>query len=119
MVRLVVVFSATSEREAQKLLDGLRFLEPHTRLQTGCLACSNWREADLTLHHMEEWETEADIRYWLRTEAFRALLEMVEAAHNPTVQFDFVATSRGLDYVAEVRGDFGTYRRSATTPFEE
>ena len=49
MVRLVVVFSATSEREAQELLDGLRFLEPLTRLQTGCLACSNWREADLTL----------------------------------------------------------------------
>jgi hypothetical protein len=118
MVRLMVVFSAASEREAQKLLDGLRFLEPLTRLQTGCLACSNWLEADLTLHHMEEWDTEADIRYWLRSEAFRDLLEMVEAARNPSVQFDFVTTTRGLDYVAEVRGDFGTYRKNITPRFE-
>ena len=47
------------------------------------------------------------MRRRVRTEEFRSLLEMVEAARDPRVQFDFVATTRGLDYVAEVRGEFG------------
>jgi hypothetical protein len=30
---------------------------------------------------------------------------MIESARDPRVQFDFVTTTRGLDYVAEVRGE--------------
>ena len=107
MVRLTVALTAPSTRAAQELLDALRFLEPVTRLQTGCIQCSNWIDPDLVLHHMEEWETEADMRRRVRDDAFTSLLEMVEAARDPRVQFDFVATTRGLDYVAEVRGEFG------------
>ena len=103
MVRLVVAFSAPSARAAQELLDALRYLEPLTRLQPGCLRCSNWTESDLTLHHMEEWESETDVRGWVRSEEFRSLLGMIENARDPRVQFDFVASTRGLDYVAEVR----------------
>jgi quinol monooxygenase YgiN len=107
MVRLSVVFTASSARTGQELLDALRFLEAVTRLQAGCIQCSNWIDSDLTLRHMEDWETEADMRRRVRDEAFTSLLEMVEAASDPRVQFDFVATTRGLDYVAEVRGEFG------------
>jgi hypothetical protein len=105
MVRLVVAFSAPSARAAQDLLDALRYLEPLTRLQAGCLRCSSWMESDLTMHHMEEWETETDVRRWVRSSEFRSLLGMIESARDPRVQFDFVTTTRGLDYVAEVRGE--------------
>lgn len=108
MVRLTVAFSAYSARTAQGLLDGLRFLEPATRLQPGCLGCYNWTEPDLTLHHVEEWDSEANMRRRVRSEEFTALLEMIEGAREPYVQFDFVTEVRGLDYVAEVRGEFGT-----------
>ncbi len=47
------------------------------------------------------------MRRRLGAQEFTALLEMVEAAREPRVQFDFVAVTRGLDYVAEVRGAFG------------
>lgn len=104
MVRLLVAFNAPSARAAQDLLEALRYLEPLTRLQPGCQRCSNWTESDLTLHHMEEWETETDLRRWVRSEEFRSLLGMIETARDPRVQFDFVAATRGLDYVAEVRG---------------
>ena len=107
MVRLTIAFTAPSVRAAQELLDALRFLEPVTRLQPGCIQCCNWTDPDLTLHHLEDWDTEADMRRRVRTEEFRSLLEMVAAARDPRVQFDFVATTRGLDYVAEVRGEFG------------
>ena len=113
MVRLTVAFTAPSPRAALELLDALRFLEPDTRLQAQCLRCSNWTDPDLTLHHIEEWETEAAMRrrgldrglgLRVRSADFTSLLEMVEAARSPQVQFDFVGVTRGLDYVAEVRG---------------
>jgi hypothetical protein len=107
MVRLTIAFTAATARAAQELLDSLRFLEPVTRLQPGCILCGNWIDRDLTLHHIEEWETEADMRRRVRSEEFTSLLELVEVAREPRVQFDFVAAPRGLDYVAEVRGDFG------------
>ena len=106
MVRLTVAFTAPSPRACQELLDALRFLESVTRLQPGCITCSNWTEPDLTLHHVEEWETEADMRRRVREDEFTSLLEMVEAAREPRVQFDFIAATRGLDYVAEVRAAF-------------
>lgn len=107
MVRLTIALTAPSGRAAQELLDALRFLDPVTRLQPGCLQCRDWIDGDLVLRHVEEWETEADMRRRVRSQAFTSLLEMVEAAREPRVQFDFVATTRGLDYVAEVRNDFG------------
>ena len=39
MVRLTIAFTAPSVRAAQELLDALRFLEPVTRLQPGCIQC--------------------------------------------------------------------------------
>jgi quinol monooxygenase YgiN len=107
MVRLTIGFNASSGRAAQALFDALRFLEGATRLHPGCLQCCDWIDTDLMLHHIEDWETEADMRRRVRSEEFRLLLEMVESAREPRVQFDFVATTRGLDYVAEVRDEFG------------
>jgi quinol monooxygenase YgiN len=107
MVRLTLAFTAPSTRAAQDLLDTLRFLEPRTRFETGCLGCSSWTEPDLTVHYIEEWATEADMRRRVQSEYFTSLLGMVDHVKEPRVQFDFVAATRGLDYVAEVRGDFG------------
>lgn len=107
MVRLTVALTAASTRGAQELRDALSYLEPVTRIRPGCLRCANWMESDLTLQHIEEWETEADMRRRVKSEDFTMLLEMVEAAREPRVQFDFIDTTRGLDFVAEVRGQFG------------
>jgi hypothetical protein len=45
------------------------------------------------------------MRRRVRSERFTSLLGVVESAMEPQVQFDFVSTSRGLEYVAEVRSD--------------
>lgn len=107
MVRLTVAFVAPSPSAGQEILETLRYLEPATRLQRGCLKCANWADDERTIHHVEEWETEQDMRHRVSTDAFTMLLEMAEAAREPRVQFDFIDVTRGLDYVAEVRGDFG------------
>jgi hypothetical protein len=79
-----------------------------TLLEPGCLGCSAWADPDSTVHYVEEWATERDVRRRVRSERFTSLLAVLEAANAPPhVQFDFVETTRGLDYVAEIRQDLG------------
>ena len=105
MVRLTVALSASSSR-LQDLLEALRFLMSGTRLESGCRGCSVWIDPDSTLQYVEEWETEADMRQRVRSPRFTSLLGLIESADGtPRVQFDFVTSTRGLDYVAQVRGN--------------
>lgn len=103
MVRLKVALAASSEH-APQILQALRFLMVGTRLEEGCLACTAWAERDSTVQYLEEWASEEDMQQRVRSDAFTSLLAVMEAASEPPqVQFDFVTTTRGLDYVAEVR----------------
>ena len=104
MVRLKVVLAA-SPGNTSRILEALRFLMIGTRLEEGCLGCSAWTDQDSTVQYVEEWATEEDVRKRVRAEAFTSLLAVMEAAREPPhVQFDFVAATRGLDYIAEIRG---------------
>jgi quinol monooxygenase YgiN len=103
MVRLTVTLRA-SARCSHELLEAFRFLMGGTRLEPGCLGCSAWSDPDGTVHYVEEWATEAKMRQRVQSGRFTSLLAVLESAQEPPkVQFDFVATTRGLDYVAEVR----------------
>ena len=105
MVRLTVALHAASAQCARDLLDTLRFLMARTRLDSGCLDCSAWRDADGAVHYIEEWATEPDMRRRVQSAGFTSLLGALETVDQPpTVQFSFVSSTRGLDYVAEVRG---------------
>jgi hypothetical protein len=42
------------------------------------------------------------------SDRFTSLLAILESSEEPRVQFDFVTTTRGLDYVAQVRGELQT-----------
>jgi hypothetical protein len=103
MVRLSVALGATSQRYAQNLLEAFRFLMTSTRLDASCVECSVWLDAQSTVRYTEVWSTEADMRRRVRSDPFTSLLSVVESATEARVQFDFVAETRGLDYIAEVR----------------
>ena len=105
MVRLTVTLVAP-QMHSRSLLDALRCLRRSTRLETGCVGCFVWEDSadDTTLCYAEEWATESDLRRHVQSDRFTALLGVMEAAPEcPRVQFDFVRTTRGLDYVAEAR----------------
>jgi len=103
MVRLTVALKS-SPRGAGQLLEAFRYLVVPTRLEPGCLNCSTWTDPDGVVHYVEEWATEPQIRQRIRSERFVSLLSILETAENPPqVQFEFVSTTRGLDYVAENR----------------
>ena len=103
MVRLNVTLNATSVRDAENLVEGLRFQVPGTQLETGCIGCSAWLGPDSIVHYVEDWATEPDVRRRVLSDRFTSLLAVVEAAANADVQFDFVTETRGLEYVFEVR----------------
>jgi quinol monooxygenase YgiN len=103
MVRLAVALSAASMRAAEDLLEAFQFLVIGTRLERGCLGCSAWIDPDSTVHYIEEWITEEDMRTRVRSDRFTSVLAIVESAREANVQFDFVSVTRGLEYVAEVR----------------
>jgi len=104
MVRLNVGLGADSVESVENLLEALRFLIAATRLESGCLGCSAWVESDSTVRYLEEWETEADVRRRVRSPRFTSLLAVIESAdHLPHVRFDFITTTRAIDYVAEIR----------------
>jgi quinol monooxygenase YgiN len=103
MVRLTVALPA-SPRSARNLMDALRTLIVGTRIENGCVGCSLWADPDSTVHYFEEWATEEDIRRRVRSERFTSLLSLLEASRSqPEVRFDFLAATRGLDYVTEIR----------------
>jgi quinol monooxygenase YgiN len=105
MVRLTVTLVA-SQAHAASLLDALRTLRRSTRIEPGCVGCFVREDSEdvTTLCYAEEWATESDMRRRIQSDRFTALLGVMEAAREcPHVQFDFVTTMRGLDYVAEVR----------------
>jgi len=107
MVRLTVSLVA-SARSAPRLIHALRSLTPPLRLKPGHLGCSTWMDSDHTVHYQEDWATESDMRQRVVSEAFTRLLAVIEASEGlPEVQFNFVTQTRGLDYVAEVRGVTG------------
>lgn len=103
MVRLTVALSAASMRGADDLLEAFHFLVVGTRLERGCLGCSTWIDPDATVHYVEEWATEEDMRARVRSDRFTSLLAIIESAKEANVHFDFVTQTRGLEYVAEVR----------------
>ena len=84
----------------------MRLLASPTRIEPGCLGCRVWTEDsdESSVRYVEEWATEEAMRLRVRSERFTRLLEVLESApRRPSVQFDFVTKTRGLDYVAEVR----------------
>ena len=105
MVRLMVVLHASSTSRAQDLLEAFHFLSLSTRLEPGCLGCSAWSDPEWTVHYVEEWATESEMRRRVQSENFTSLLAVVESAEEPEVHFDFVTTTRGLDYVEEARAE--------------
>ena len=94
-----------SRAGARRLAAALKSLMPSTRLEAGCIDCCLWVDPDWTVHYFEEWESEHELERRIRSDRFIWLLAVMEASEEtPSIRFDFLASTRGLDYIAEVRG---------------
>ena len=106
MIRVTADIGVSSEYEARQLLDALQMLMISTRRHRGCLGCTARIERERrTVVYQEQWESEEELRERVASDDFTSILALLEkAAVPPSLQFDFVTETRGLDYVARVRG---------------
>jgi quinol monooxygenase YgiN len=106
VVQLLVRLTATPDRLAE-LVKAMRVVMLPARMERGCT--STQLSADVerpdALCYREEWLTERDIDRQICSDRFARLLELMEtAAEPPVLEFRFVSATRGLDYVAALRG---------------
>jgi len=93
--------------ETRPITMALHAVAADTRSSRGCLGCSVSTDIGTggVIRYTEEWQTEADLRYRLRSDTFTQLVMLIEeATRPPRIEFRLPGVTRGLDYVEEVRG---------------
>ena len=90
----------------QQILHSLRRLLGPTSVAPGCLSCRLYEEVGESFWFLmhQQWESEQALERHLRSEQFRRLLGVIEAASQaPEIRFDTVSRSQGLELIEAVR----------------
>lgn len=102
---LRLIASAGQEREVTQALQTI--MVP-ARLSRGCgrvELCAEMEQPEV-LCYLEEWDEEEELLAQLGVERFSRLLELMECAVEPPfLEFRFVSTRRGLDYIESARSN--------------
>ena len=97
----------SSPRRAGELVQALRSLIRQARAEKGFITCRLCLEADSadTICYEERWETQRDFEEQARSPRYFQLLALMESATEaPLLEFHFVSETRGLEYLASLRG---------------
>ena len=90
------------------MVQALHMLTRAVRAEKGFIASFLCLEADdaNTIRYEERWQTREDFEQQLRSPRYTRLLALMESARErPSLEFHFVSETRGLEYVAAVRGE--------------
>lgn len=89
------------------LVEAVRAAASHAGVERGCRSARVWCEAgEAGVLLLEEWENRADLERHLRTPAFRRVLAVLELSRTPPeVAYLACDDVRGMDWIAEVRGE--------------
>jgi quinol monooxygenase YgiN len=96
------------EGQAREIADALRSLACRARLDRGCESSEVYAsvEDQSRLSLQQEWAAEADLARYVRSDDFTAVLALLDmAAVPPVLEFRCTDQTRGLDFVAEARGN--------------
>jgi quinol monooxygenase YgiN len=106
MVQLILRLTAATGRAGQLV----EALSPHVRRATrsaGCRAAhlaTDVASADV-FWYCEEWDDAGALEARVRTDQFAQILAVMEtSAEPPVLEFRVIEQSKGLEYVAAVRG---------------
>jgi len=92
--------------QARDFTTALSTLARRARHDRGCLHADVLEALDNRshLHMRSEWSDERALAQYVRSDDFTQLLSIVDmAAEPPALEFWLGGTTRGLDYVAEIR----------------
>ena len=92
----------TPPDKLDKFLHALRLLMGPIRVESGCLSCHVYRnaESENELIITQEWATQADLDHYLRTDDFRKVLIMLElSSEPPDIRFDTIIHTAGIEVI--------------------
>ena len=97
----------TAAKSRSQVVSTLTAQRGPLRVQPGCLRCDLYQDIEnrdaITL--VEEWESQTELDFRLRSEEYRAILATIELAQEqPVIHFDTVTRRAGLEIVALARG---------------
>ena len=107
----------SSAGRTAELIQALRALMRPARAEKGFLDCQISLEIDdaNAIRYEERWESTKDLDNQIRSPRYTQLLALMESAsERPTLEFHFVSSTRGLGYVAAVRGKSVSVDNSTT-----
>jgi quinol monooxygenase YgiN len=106
MVELLVRLTGTPGR-SQALIQALRSVRGSLQLEGVCegvRVASDVDDADV-VWYCEEWPGIVEFEHHLRSPSFARLLAVIEtAARPPLIEYRVVSETRGLEYLAAMRG---------------
>jgi quinol monooxygenase YgiN len=89
------------------LLDVLRSVQRHTRVQNGCMDCMIYEENNEDnpiILYLERWRSRAALHNHIRSSLYMRVLHAMDLADKPPeVSFYEVSEERGLELVQELR----------------
>ncbi len=98
----------TTPRKTAELVAALRALNRPVRAEKGLVSCASYLAADdtSTVCYEERWESREDLEAQIRSPRYKHLLALMETATEPPLlEFRFISETRGLEYVAAIRGE--------------
>jgi len=107
-VMLAMLRMKSAPLQRAEVVQGLRVLMRAARAEKGFMTGWLGVEPDdaNSIHYEERWQTREDFEDQLRSSRFTRLLALMESAsEQPLLEFHFVSETRGLEYVAAVRGE--------------
>ena len=108
VVILAMLRMKSSTLRTAEMIQALRALMRAARAEKGFITCQLYLDADddLAIRYEEQWRTQKDFEDQLRSSRYTWLLDLMESAtEQPVLEFHFVCETRGLEYVAAVRGE--------------
>jgi len=96
-----------------EVLEVLRCIQGPVLSQPGCAACEIYEEQspERAIVLVERWESEAALEAHIRSEAYRRVLGALELSGGPpTICFDHVSASEGMELIERSRASDTTGR---------
>jgi quinol monooxygenase YgiN len=107
-VILTILRIPSSPLRSAELVQAFRSLMRSARAEKGFVTCQLCLDADNAnmLQYEERWATREDFEDQIRAPRYTRFLALMESATEPPMlEFHFVSETRGLEYVAAVRGE--------------
>ena len=94
------------EDKRQEIVRTLRSLLEPTQVEPGCVTCHFYQDVqdENVLNYVEEWCSQEDLERHLRSDQYRKLLAVIDAAAEPPeIRFDTVSQTRGIETIEAAR----------------